>query len=395
MPSKFLESLGIASPFDTIELERVLGISFKEFTPQHCDVWRNQTVYLYQYALTHAVSKAARMAGVTIYTAQRWQTDNILGFNRRMEVALLEFTDEVEVMLLEHVREPESSPMLLAMLLRAQMPEKYGPARRSSAPRDNHCDHDPQPTTSHDDQTSLADLRRELEDLKRMTGVDERHPARQPDVSDLSPTDGEPSHSDLSPTDPTPVGAGFKPASDLSPTEGEPSYSDLSPADGGPSYPNLSPTDGETSHPDLSPTEGETSHPDLSPTEGETSHPDLSPAGGETQRGGSSPTPDDHELPEDADLDLSSTDPTPVGAGFKPAPNLSPADGGPSHPNLSPSDGGTPLPDLSPAGGETQRGGAPQHPEPSTPNLSRRQRRELQRQAKRKHQKSRRARAPN
>ena len=359
MPSKFLESLGIASAFDAIELERVLGISFKEFTPQHCDVWRNQTVYLYQYALTHAVSKAARMAGVTIYTAQRWQTDNILGFNRRMEVALLEFTDEVEVMLLEHVREPESSPMLLAMLLRAQMPEKYGPARRSSAPRDNHCDHDPQPTTSHDDQTSLADLRRELEDLKRQTAVGERHPAPQPDISDLSPTEGEPSYSNLSPTDPTPVGAGFKPASDLSPTDGGPS------------------------------------HPDLSPTEGE------------TQRGGSSPTPDDHELPEDADLDLSSTDPTPVGAGFKPAhdfsptdggpshPNLSPADGGPSHPNLSPTDGGTPLPDLSPAGGETQRGGAPQHPEPSTRNLSRRQRRELQRQAKRKHQNSRRARAPN
>ena len=329
MPSKFLESLGIASPFDAIELERVLGISFKEFTPQHCDVWRNQTVYLYQYALTHAVSKAARMAGVTIYTAQRWQTDNILGFNRRMEVALLEFTDEVEVMLLESVREPESSPMLLAMLLRAQMPEKYGPARRSSAPRNHDCDHDPQPTTSHDDQTSLADLRRELEDLKRQTAVGERHLAPQPDISNLSPTDG------------------------------------------GPSYPDLSPADGETSH------------PDLSPADGETSHPDLSPAGGETQRGGSSPTPDDHELPEDADLDLSSTDPTPVGAGFKPAPNLSPADGE------------TPLPDLSPAGGETQRGGAPQHPEPSTRNLSRRQRRELQRKAKRKHQNSRRARAPN
>ena len=359
MPSKFLESLGIASPFDAIELESVLGISFKEFTPQHCDVWRNQTVYLYQYALTHAVSKAARMAGVTIYTAQRWQTDNILGFNRRMEVALLEFTDEVEVMLLKHVREPESSPMLLAMLLRAQMPEKYGPARRSTAPRDNHCDHDPQPTTSHDDQTSLADLRRELEDLKRQTAVGERHPAPQPDISNLSPTEGEPSYSDLSSTDPTPVGAGFKPASDLSPTDGGPSY------------------------------------PDLSPADGETPHPDLSPAGGETQRGGSSPTPDDHELPEDADLDLSSTDPTPVGAGFKPAPNLSPADGGPSYPDLSPTEGETSLPNLSPAGGETQRGGTPQHPEPSTRNLSRRQRRELQRKAKRKHQNSRRARAPN
>ena len=292
MPSKFLESLGIASAFDAIELESVLGISFKEFTPQHCDVWRNQTVYLYQYALTHAVSKAARMAGVTIYTAQRWQTDNILGFNRRMEVALLEFTDEVEVMLLESVREPESSPMLLAMLLRAQMPEKYGPARRSSAPRNHDCD--------HDDQTSLADLRRELEDLKRQTGVDERHPAPQPDISNLSPTDGEPS------------------------------------------YPNLSPTEREPSHSDLSP-----------------------------------------------------TDPTPVGAGFKPAHDFSPTDEGPSYPNLSPTDGETPLPNLSPAGGETQRGGAPQHPEPGTRNLSRRQRRELQRQAKRKHQKSRRARAPN
>ena len=260
------------------------------------------------------------MAGVTIYTAQRWQTDNILGFNRRMEVALR--TDEVEVMLLERVRELLSNAAGHA----PSRPDarKVRPARRSSAPRDNHCDHD-----SHDDQTSIA-LRRELEDLKRQTGVDERHPAPQPDISNLSPTD---SHPDLSPTD------GETPLPDLSPTEGEPSYSNLSPTDGGPSYPDLSPTEGEPSYSDLSPTDptpvgaGFKPASNLSPADGGTPLPDLSP------------TPDDHELPEDADLDLSSTDQTPVGAGFKPASNLSPADG------------------------ETQRGGSPQHPEPSARNL--------------------------
>ena len=68
---------------------------------------------------------------------------------------------------------------------------------------------------------------------------------------------------------------------------------------------------------------------------------------------------------------LSSADTPSVGAGFKPA--------------LVPS----------PTMEETQRGGTPHHPAPGTQNLTRRQRRELQRQAKRKRQKSHRPRAPN
>ena len=106
--------------------------------------------------------------------------------------------------------------------------------------------------------------------------------------------------------------------------------------------------------------------------------PLSAPTGGETQRGGA-PTPNDAS-------NLSPTDQEPVEAGFKPAPNLSPTEEDTSFSNLSPD------------GGETQRGGTPHHPAPSTqnptPGLNRRQRRELQRQAKRKRQKSHRPRAP-
>ena len=275
MPT-LLKKLGIPSPRHAADLERELGIRFNDFTPEHCDTWREQTLYLYQFAQTRTTTHAARTADVTLAAARQWQSDNTLGFNQRLDDAVLEYTDDMEVLFLERTRQPDSPTSFMTTLLRAQMPEKYGPARRSTPSRDNHCDHDRgddqdsehTPAPSNNNQPSLADIQRQLEQLQHLT---------------------------------------------------------------------------------------------------DKAHPNLSPYGGETQRGGA-PTPNDAS-------DLSPTDQAPVEAGFKPA--------------LVPS----------PTTEETQRGGTPQHPAPSTqhpvPSLTRRQRRELQRKHKRKRQKSHRPRAPN
>ena len=274
MPT-LLKKLGIPSPRHAAEIERDLGIRFSDFTPEHCDTWKEQTLYLYQFAMTRTTTHAARTAGITLAAARQWRSDNTLGFNQRLDDAVLEYTDDMEVLFLERTRQPDSPTSFMTTLLRAQMPEKYGPARRSTPSRDNHCDHDRgddqdsehTPAPSNNNQPSLADIQRQLEQLQHLT---------------------------------------------------------------------------------------------------DKAHPNLSPAGGETQRGGA-PTPNDAP-------DLSPTDQAPVGAGFKPA--------------LVPS----------PTMEETHRGGTPQHPAPTIQHpsgLTRRQRRELQRQAKRKRQKSHRPRAPN
>ena len=208
MPT-LLKKLGIPSPRHAADLERELGIRFSDFTPEHCDTWREQTLYLYQFAQTRTTTHAARTAGITLAAARQWQSDNALGFNQRLDDAVLEYTDDMEVLFLERTRQPDSPTSFMTTLLRAQMPEKYGPARRSTAPRDNHCDHDrgddqdsehtPAPSNNNN-QPSLADIQRQLEQLQHLTAK-------------------------------APVGAGFKPALVPSPTteetqrEGTPQHS--------------------------------------------------------------------------------------------------------------------------------------------------------------------------
>ena len=334
MPT-LLKSLGLSSPQEAAELEQDLGIRFKNFTPQQCETWRQQSVYLHLYAQTRTFTHAARAAGVTIRKARQWQSQNTLGFNQRLELAVLEYTEEIEVLLLDRARQPDSPPTFLTMLLRAQMPEKYGPARRSSPPRDNHGDNDddPNPEISHNDDDSLEDIRRDLQDLKQFAGLTE------PDPDPLSLKGegwGEGEEHELSPIDQASVEAGLNPA------------------------------------------------PDLPPTGEDTSFSNLSPAGGETQRGGA-PTPNDHACTEDTPQNALTDRPS-VEADFKPAHDLSTTEEDSSFSNLSPAEE------------ETQREGTPHHPAPSTQNpsgLNRRQRRQLQRQSKRKHQISNRPRAPN
>ena len=207
MPT-LLKKLGIPSPRHAADLERELGIRFSDFTPEHCDTWREQTLYLYQFAQTRTTTHAARTADVTLAAARQWQSDNTLGFNQRLDDAVLEYTDDMEVLFLERTRQPDSPTSFMTTLLRAQMPEKYGPARRSTPSRDNHCDHDRgddqdsehTPAPSNNNQPSLADIQRQLEQLQHLTAK-------------------------------APVGAGFKPAPVLSPTTEETTHPDLSPID--------------------------------------------------------------------------------------------------------------------------------------------------------------------
>ena len=176
MPT-LLKKLGIPSPRHAAEIERDLGIRFSDFTPEHCDTWTEQTLYLYQFAQTRTTTHAARTAGITLAAARQWQSDNTLGFNQRLDDAVLEYTDDMEVLFLERTRQPDSPTSFMTTLLRAQMPEKYGPARRSTAPRDNHCDHDRgddqdsehTPAPSNNNQPSLADIQRQLEQLQHLT----------------------------------------------------------------------------------------------------------------------------------------------------------------------------------------------------------------------------------
>ena len=274
-----LTDLGISSPYEAAELEQDLGIRFSDFTPEDADTWKRQTLYLNQYARTRTFTHAARAAGVSIRTARTWQTDNTLGFNQRLEIAVLEYTEEIEVILLQQVRQPKPSPALLAMLLRAHLPEKYGPARRDSAPRDNHRDHDddPKPETTQEDRDSLEDIRRDLQDLKLFAGLN--------DPPNLSPAGGETQRGGLpTPTDQPPIDAGFKPAPDIIPAGEDTSHSHLAPAGGETQRGGLpTPANQTPVGPGFKPA------PDITPAGEDTSHSDLSPAGGEIQRGGSSP----------------------------------------------------------------------------------------------------------
>ena len=391
MPT-LLQSLGIPSPRHAAEIERELGIRFSDFTPEHCDTWREQTLYLYQFAQTRTTTHAARTAGITLAAARQWQSDNTLGFNQRLDDAVLEYTDDMEVLFLERTRQPDSPTSFMTTLLRAQMPEKYGPARRSSPPRDNHGDNDddPNPEISHSDDDSLEDIRRDLQDLKQFAGLTEP----DPDPPSLEGEGwGEGEEHELSPIDQASVEAGLNPAPDLPPTGEDTSFSNLSPA-GGETQRGGAPTPNDHACTEDTPQNapidqasveaGLNPAPDLPPTGEDTSFSNLSPAGGETQRGGA-PTPNDHACTEDTPQNAPTDRPS-VEADFKPAHDLSTTEEDSSFSNLSP------------ATEETQREGTPQLPAPSTQNpsgLNRRQRRQLQRQSKRKHQISNRPRAPN
>ena len=226
-----LDELGISSDEEAEELEFELELRFEEFTPKDRKTWLDQNAYLEHFSRTGTVTSAARRAGVTVYKAQRWKYDNVLGFTRRLEVATLVFKDRLKQKALLRASDPKAPATLLIELLRAYIPEEFS--------RNGHkCD------------TSKADelLRRFREDARRE--LEAGHPTLRKIAE----------------------GATNAPPSD----DREPSYSNLSPAGGDPHNVNLSPAAGDPHNVNLSPAAGD-SH-----------NTNLSPAAGETQRGGSS-----------------------------------------------------------------------------------------------------------
>ena len=226
-----LDQIGILSQDEADELERELHIRFDQFTYHDRKVWNEQNSYLDEFAQTRTVSHSADMAGVTVYTAQTWKYADILSFTRRLEVADLRFSDNLQVAALERAREPDAPASLLIALLRAHIPEKY-------STNGHVCD------TAKSDEILFRlrqDAHRELAaghpTLRAIAnGTHERQPSHDDydnptddfDAPDATPDDYPPfnpeeaSFHNLSPTDQTSVGAGFKPAHDLSTGEETP-----------------------------------------------------------------------------------------------------------------------------------------------------------------------------
>ena len=120
-----LDQLGITSQYEADELERDLGVRFDQFAYNDREVWVQQNAYLDAYAHNGAVSDSADVAGVSVPTAQAWKYLNMLGFKNRLEIADLRFSDSLQVLALERVREPDAPASLLIALLRAHIPEKF------------------------------------------------------------------------------------------------------------------------------------------------------------------------------------------------------------------------------------------------------------------------------
>ena len=119
------EKLGIASEEEAEELEYELELRFEDFTFEDHKTWLKQTAYLEHFSRIGTVTSAANEARVTPYTVQRWQLNNELGFNRRLEIAGLAFTDSLKEKALRRASEPKAPATLLIELLRAYIPEEF------------------------------------------------------------------------------------------------------------------------------------------------------------------------------------------------------------------------------------------------------------------------------
>ena len=183
-----LDELDIASDEEAEELEFELELRFEEFTPRDRKTWLQQNTYLEHFSRIGSVTSAAREAGVTVYKAQTWKFDNVLGFTRRLEVADLAFNDRLKEKALRRASDPKAPATLLIELLRAYIPEQFS--------RNGHkCD------TSKSDELLRhfrEDARREMEaghpTLRKIAeGATNAHPHDDhvPSYSNLSPAGGE------------------------------------------------------------------------------------------------------------------------------------------------------------------------------------------------------------
>ena len=194
-----LDEIGIASDEEAEELEFELELRFQDFTAKDRKTWQQQNDYLDHFAKTGTLSSSARKAGVSLYTAQRWKYDNVLGFTRRLEMATLIFQDSLKEKALLRASDPKAPATLLIELLRTYIPEEF-------SKNDHKCD------TSKSDQILRRfreNARRELEaghpKLRKMAeGAENAYPPDDEPIKSVRPADNPPpGESDLSQFEPT------------------------------------------------------------------------------------------------------------------------------------------------------------------------------------------------
>ena len=282
-----LDELGISSDEEAEELEYELEVRFGEFTPKDRQTWLQQNTYLEHFSRIGTFSSAARETGVTVYKAQTWKFNNVLGFARRLEVATLMFNDRLKEKALRRASDPKAPVTLLIELLRAYIPEEFS--------RNGHkCD------TSKSDEI----LRRFREDAQRekdagyprlrklAEGATNAHPHDDhvPSYSNLSPAEGEIHNTNLSPGGGETQRGG---SLHTDPHAHQPSHEPTSANrhTGGDRYPVDVPTrligPNQTQNAPKWPDPHEGPHHDDNPPL-DTAESNLSPAGGEIQRGGAS-----------------------------------------------------------------------------------------------------------
>ena len=284
-----LDELDIASDEEAEELEFELELRFEEFTPRDRNTWLQQNTYLEHFSRIGSVTSAAREAGVTVYKAQTWKFDNVLGFTRRLEVADLAFNDRLKEKALRRASDPKAPATLLIELLRAYIPEQFS--------RNGHkCD------TSKSDELLRhfrEDARREMEaghpTLRKIAeGATNAHPHDDLPTQSVRPNDNQPLDAAEVRSDNRPVPTrhsrvGGNPQT-VSPSPIVPSQTRHTPSwpdpHEGSNHDDDPPLDTAQSH--LSPAGRDSHNVNLSPIRGETPNTNLSPAGGETQRGGAS-----------------------------------------------------------------------------------------------------------
>ena len=178
MDLEYLQSSGINLEHDAVEIERALGVRFSEFTPEQREIWRLQTLCLKQYALAPNYERAAQRASVSVSTIEAWERDNTLGFVKRKEVAELEFSDSIQVLLHEMAGRPDSPPLLLSWVLNMHMPEKYDVL----TPEDM-ADDPPGPTKSKVLRQVVEEYRRVVQERERLLDEEQRLLKSQADDS--------------------------------------------------------------------------------------------------------------------------------------------------------------------------------------------------------------------
>ncbi|MCY4528084.1 MAG: hypothetical protein OXD46_03515, partial [Chloroflexi bacterium] len=293
-----LDELGIPSEEEAEELEYELELRFEDFTPKERETWLKQNVYLKHFSSIGTVTASARQAGVTVYTAQRWKHDNVLGFTRRLEVSELTFKDRLQQKALLRASDPTAPATLLIELLRANIPEKF-------SKNDHKCD------TSKADalhRRLIANAAQERDagypTFKRIIqghpnpfrpweethhNPNPSHTGEDTNNTHLSPVEEETQDSHLSPTGGETQRGGSPHISNSSPRVVDADFSYPTPSQGEPADSSLPPTGQDTNDPNLSPTGEYTKNSHLSPTGEYTEPSNLSPTGEYTKPSNLSP----------------------------------------------------------------------------------------------------------